>query len=64
MTAVPPVDIGPLDLAGEFCGLADDVALGVAIVRIALQRLGMQHELTAPGAQALVVTIETLTPNS
>ena len=32
------------------------------MVRIALQRL--QHELTATGRQALVVTIETLTPNS
>ena len=35
----------------------------VPIVRVAGQRLGMEHELP-PGALALVVTIEALTPNS
>lgn len=64
VSAVPLVDIGALDLAlGEFLGLVDDVAQGVPVVRVAGQRLGMQHELTAR-ARALVVTMETLTPNS
>jgi hypothetical protein len=51
VSAVPLVDIGALDLApGEFLGLVDDVAQGVPVVRVAGQRLGMQHELTARGA--------------
>ena len=43
--------------------LAADSCQRVAVVGIARQRLGMQHELAA-GARALVVTIEALTPNS
>ena len=39
MAAVPLVDIDPLDFeAGEVLGLLDDVAQGVAFVRIAGQR--------------------------
>jgi len=51
VSAVPLIDIGPLDLAaGEFLGLVDDVAQGVAVVWVAGQRSGMQHELTARDA--------------
>ena len=51
MSAVALVDIGALDLAaGEFLGVVDDVAQGVAIVRVAGQRPGVQHELAVRGA--------------
>jgi hypothetical protein len=70
VSAISLVDIGPFDLAsGEVLGMLDGGPQGVAVVGTARQRLGLQHELAArstgvAGAQALVVTIETLTPNS
>jgi hypothetical protein len=54
MTAVPFVDIAAFDLAtGEFLGVFDDVAQGVTVVRVARQRLGVQHELAARGTVSL-----------
>ena len=51
VAAVSLVDIGALDLAaGEPLGVLDDGAQGVTVVRIARQRLGVQHELAARGA--------------
>ena len=48
VAAISLVDIGALDFAaGELFGLFDDGAERVAVVRIAGQRLGVQHELTA-----------------
>ena len=64
VTAVSLVDLGALDhAAGEFLGVFDDGREGMSVVWVAWQRLGVPHELTAR-ARALVVTIETLTPNS
>jgi hypothetical protein len=48
VAAVSFVDIGTLDRApGEPLGVFDGGAQRVAIVRIARQRLGVQHELAA-----------------
>ena len=48
VAAVSFVDIGAFDLAADkLLGVLDDGAQGVAVVRIAGQRLGVQHELTA-----------------
>jgi len=61
VAAVSLVDIGTLDLAaGEPFGVLDSRAQRVSIIRIARERLGVQHELAA-GRRALVVTTETLT---
>ena len=51
MTAIALIDIGPLDCAtSEVLGGVDDVAEGVAVIGVARQRLGVQHELAARGA--------------
>jgi hypothetical protein len=51
VTAIALVDIGPLDCAtGELLGGVDDVAESVAVIGVARQRLGVQHELAARGA--------------
>ena len=51
VTAVAPVDIGALDCAaGELLGGIDDDSERVAVIRVARQRLGMEHELAAGGA--------------
>jgi hypothetical protein len=48
VAAVSFVDIGPLDLApGEPLGVLDRGPQRVPIIRIARQRLGVQHELAA-----------------
>ncbi len=42
------VDIGPLDLdTGERLGFGDDGPQGVAVIRPAVNGLGMEHELAA-----------------
>ena len=64
MPAISLVDIGALNCAaGEPFGVFDDGAEGVAVIGIAWQRLGVEYDWP-PGARALVVTIEALTPNS
>ena len=64
VAAVSFVDIGTLDLApGEPFGVLDRGPQRVPIIRIARQRLGVQHELAAGGAGVGGGT-ETLTPNS
>ena len=51
VTAVALVDIGALDCAaGELLGGIDDDSERVAVIRVAWQRLGMEHELAARGA--------------
>ena len=55
------VDIAPLDLAGEFFGLVDHVARVCRRKNCAAAPL---HDELTTRARALVVTIETLTPNS
>jgi hypothetical protein len=51
VAAVSLVDIGALDgPAGEPFGGGDDGAERVAVIRIAQQRLGVEHELAARGA--------------
>ena len=51
------VDVDALDLAARECfGRIDDVFEGMAIIGIAGQRLGMEHELAA-GALGLAVVI-------
>ena len=48
VAAVSLVDIGALDLAaGELLGVLDDGPQCVAVIGIARQRLGVQHELAA-----------------
>ncbi len=45
------IDIGAFDpAAGELLGGFDDVAERVAVIGIARQRFGVQHELAARGA--------------
>ena len=64
VAAIALVDIGALDCAtGELLGGINDAAERMSVIGIARQRLSVEHELAA-GAQALVVTIEALTPNS
>ena len=64
MSAISLVDIGALDgAAGERFGGCDDGAEGVAVVRLPGSALACSTN-TPPGARALVVTIEALTPNS
>jgi hypothetical protein len=59
MSSVTLVDISALDCAaGEPFGAFDDSGKRMAVIGIAWQRLGV------PGARALVVTIDALTPNS
>src|SRR5208337_5429196 len=63
VAAVSLVDISAFDLgADKLLGFLDDGAQNVAVARIAGQRLGVQHKLTA--RRAGIVTIEALTPNS
>ena len=50
VAAISLVDVGAFDLAsGEALGVLDGGAQGVAVVGIARQRLGVQHELAARG---------------
>jgi hypothetical protein len=61
VAAVSLVDMGALDLATcELLRVLDRPAQGVAVVGVAGQRPGVQHELWPPGARRFVVTIETL----
>ena len=65
VAAIALVDIGTLDCAtGELLGGVDDAAERMSVVGIARQHLGVEHELAARSARALVVTTEALTPNS
>src|ERR1700730_15796063 len=51
VAAVTLVDIGTLDgTAGELLGRIDDGTEGMAIIWIARERPGVEHELAAPGA--------------
>jgi hypothetical protein len=51
VAAIALVDIGALDrAAGALLGRLDDVAERMPVTRIARQRLGVKHELTAPRA--------------
>jgi hypothetical protein len=64
MTAVPLVDIAALDLAAcEFLGLIDDLTQICPSYGLPGNALACSTNWP-PGARALVVTIETLTPNS
>jgi len=50
VAAIPLVDMDAPDLdAGQFLHLGDDRAEGVAVIRVAVQGLGVEHELTALG---------------
>lgn len=52
VAAIALVAIGPLDrAAGELLGRLDDVAERMPVIRIARQRLGVKHELTAGRAR-------------
>jgi hypothetical protein len=58
------IDIGALDRApSEPLGILDRGPQRVPIIRIARQRLGMQHELTT-GRAGIGGDDEALTPNS
>ena len=51
VSAISLVDIGPFDLtSGEALGVLDGVPQCVAVVGIAGERLGLQHELAARSA--------------
>jgi hypothetical protein len=51
VAAITLVDIGTLDgAAGQLLGRIDDAAERVSVIRIAGQRLGVEHELAARGA--------------
>jgi len=51
VAAIALVDVGPLDgAAGERFGGIDDRSECVAVIGVARQRLGMEHELAASGA--------------
>ena len=64
VSAVSLVDIGALDVAaGELLGVLDDVPQGATVIRVAGSALACGTNWP-PGARALVVTIEALTPNS
>jgi len=50
VAAIAIVDVGALGLdAGEVGKIGDYRAQGVAIERVAVQGLGVEHELAAPG---------------
>ena len=64
MTAVALVAVDAADRdTSELFEIGDDGSEGVAIIGVAVQCFGMQHELPAFGA-VTDVAIETLQPNS